>query len=425
MLRVRPTAVAVLLAGAGVLSVPVAAGAAAGAGPGRPATPDRPATVRATPPRTAPAPETVVADGRDAGPLDVRRTSLVQDGPDLRWSLRTGERWDAARLQGGAGRRICLSTSRHGREAHRACVVRKGSGLALRATDIGDDGQPVGWRASTAAISRPGRTGLEVVGAPADLVGRETGVTRWYATTAWQGGDDCLASAPCSDRVPATGSALYHVRRAVQAGCVASGPTSVTRGPAARGAVALTFDDGPWTHTAAFLDELHRLGVPATFFLIGRQVAGNEALLRRMVQEGNAVGNHTWSHVDVGGGGNLEQITSTNQAIQRAVGFAPCLFRPPGGARGSALDGELSSLGMLDVTWTIDTDDWQLPGTPAVVARASAATAGSIVLMHDGGGPRDATLAALPAIVAHLRAKGLRLVTVPELLGLTPRWQYR
>lgn len=403
-MRVWRTAVSILAVGVTGLALPAVAGASAT--------------------RTSPSPRAVITDGRDPGPVDVRTTSLVQDGQELTWDLGTRGPWDSALLQGGAGRRICLSTSRHGQEAHRACVVRKGSGLALRTTAIGADGLPAGWHASHATVARADDRSLRVTGTPQDLVGRATGAVRWYATTAWKGSQNCPEGTPCSDRAPATGSTGYVVRRAVQEGCVASGSTLVSRGPAARNEVALTFDDGPWTLTSKFLDELQRLDINATFFLIGEQVGAKASLLRRSVREGNAIGNHTWNHADVSGG-NLGEITSTNAAIKRAVGFSPCLFRPPGGARSSALDAQLSSLGMLDVIWTVDTDDWQLPGTPAVVSRASAATAGSIVLMHDGGGPRGGTLAALPSIVKNLRAKGLKPVTVPELLGLKPRWQYR
>ncbi|WP_157260918.1 polysaccharide deacetylase family protein [Patulibacter minatonensis] len=382
-----------------------------------------PAAGSAAAQRSTPSPAATVTDGRDPGPVDVRTTSLVQDGQDLTWDLGTRGPWESARLQGGAGRRICLSVSRHGREAHRACVVRRGSALTLRSTGIGADGLPTGWHATDATVSREDGRSLRVRGLPKDLVGRATGPVRWYATTGWEGSTNCPEGRPCADRAPATGSQGYVVRRAVQAGCVASGPTLVTRGPA-RKEVALTFDDGPWTLTSQFLDTLKRLDVPATFFMIGQQVGAKADLLRRMVREGHALGNHTWSHATVAGGG-MGQITSANDAIERAVGFRPCLFRPPGGARGGTLDGQLSSLGMIDVLWTVDTNDWKLPGTAAVASRAGGAPAGGIVLMHDGGGPRGGTLAAIPSIVKHLRARGMKLVTVPELLGLKPRWQYR
>lgn len=402
MPRVRRTAIGVVL---GVLAV--------GAAPAGAATPD-----------DDPAPPVSVSDARDPGPVDVRSASLAQSGPDLAWELRTRGPWASANLRGGAGRRICLSVSRHGAEVHRSCVVRKGDGLALRSTDVGADGMPTGWHATDAVVARPTQRVLRVTGTPAALTGRATGPVRWYATTSWEGGEHCPAATPCADRAPRTGSASYHVREAVPAGCVASGPTLNTRGPEASHEVALTFDDGPWTLTSQFLDELQRLHVPATFFLIGRQVAAQAPLLRRMVREGHAIGNHTWDHAAVPGGG-LGEITSTNDAIRKAVGFAPCLFRPPGGARGDALDGQLASLGMLDVLWTVDTDDWQLPGTAAIEDRAGSAPAGGIVLMHDGGGPRGATLAALPTVVARLRARGLTPVTVPQLLGLSSRWRYR
>lgn len=374
--------------------------------------------------RDHPAPQVAIADGDDRGPVDLRRTSLVQDGDQLVWRVLTAHPWTAADLRAGAGRRICLSTHRRdGGEASRLCIGWSGHRLRARATAIGASGRPSGWTASSARVRRvDGRT-IEVRGPVAEL-GRRLGTVRWSVTSQWVGGDACPAVGDCRDRAPDRGTASYETRRALVVGCTPSGPDSVRQGPAVK-QVALTFDDGPWQLTSQFLDRLRHYDVPATFFMIGRQVAAQAPLLRRMVREGHALGNHTWSHADVAGG-NAGQLTSTSDAIRRATGVSPCVFRPPGGATSATLAAQARSLGMVDVLWSIDTDDWRgPPSTATIVARALAAGPGGIVLMHDGGGPRGNTLAALPQIISGLRARGYRLVTVPQLLGLSQRFGYQ
>ena len=108
--------------------------------------------------------------------------------------------------------------------------------------------------------------------------------------------------------------------------------------------------------------------------------------------------------------------------IRRVTGFTPCLFRPPGGSTGADLVARVRALGMTSVLWNADPFDWRMPGTAAIVARVLAqAGPGGIILNHDGGGPRGQTLAAAPAIVAALRARGYTFVTVSTLLGYRER----
>ena len=103
----------------------------------------------------------------------------------------------------------------------------------------------------------------------------------------------------------------------------------------------------------------------------------------------------------------------------KVTGYAPCLFRAPFGDVSPALIADAHSQGMMTIGWNVDPRDWGLPGVRAIVKRVLTQTRpGSIVLMHDGGGPRDETVAALPRLIAALLARGLRLVTVPELFGL-------
>jgi peptidoglycan/xylan/chitin deacetylase (PgdA/CDA1 family) len=189
--------------------------------------------------------------------------------------------------------------------------------------------------------------------------------------------------------------------------------------------IALTFDDGPWYDTGQFLAVLEHDHVPATFFEIGQEIATygeGGAIERRMLADGDMLGDHTWSHPDVSGDGSFArvQIEMTAAAIRTATrGFTPCLFRAPYGAVSSALIGEARSLGFTTIQWDVDPRDWALPGADAIYQTVVGdAHNGAIVLQHDGGGNRSETLAALPREIATLRARGYQFVTVTELLGL-------
>jgi peptidoglycan/xylan/chitin deacetylase (PgdA/CDA1 family) len=189
--------------------------------------------------------------------------------------------------------------------------------------------------------------------------------------------------------------------------------------------VALTFDDGPGSDTSRVLDVLKRTDSRATFFLIGQQVSGGRTVLRRALREGHDLANHSWNHANLSGGG-MGQLSSTNAAIRRATGYTPCLFRAPYGAVSGTLIGQARSLGMLTIQWDVDPQDWARPGSGAIMARGRAGIArvlgnvrpGSIVVMHDGGGPRDQTVAALPGMISALKRRGYRIVSLTQLLGL-------
>lgn len=185
--------------------------------------------------------------------------------------------------------------------------------------------------------------------------------------------------------------------------------------------IALTFDDGPSKYTGPVLDILRREKVPATFFVIGSQVGPNRETVRRIVREGHALANHTWSHANVSAGGAAanSQLMDTQYAIQKAVGRAGCMMRPPGGAVGPGLVAWLRQHKKVGVMWDVDSNDYQLPSAAKMSDQIVSATrAGSIILLHDGGGDRTRTVAAVPRIISRLKAKGYEFVTVPELLKL-------
>lgn len=202
-------------------------------------------------------------------------------------------------------------------------------------------------------------------------------------------------------------------------------PPGNTHGPAGSinttgsDAVALTFDDGPGGNTGQVLDLLKQYGIHATFCIIGRMIADySPDLIRRIVAEGHTLCNHTWTH-DL----NLrtrseDQIRSelqrTNDAIHAIVPGAPIkYFRNPGGNFSPLTVSIAASMGMQSLDWNVDPADWSRPGTQSIINNVLTHThAGSIVLMHDGGGDRSQTVQALRTILPNLQSR-FTLVPMP------------
>lgn len=211
--------------------------------------------------------------------------------------------------------------------------------------------------------------------------------------------------------VAALGSAAVAVRGAgaTSEGMPGEVDCTVTR------CVALTFDDGPVPATADLLDVLDERGARATFFVIGGQVAKNPEVITRMVEGGHEIGNHTWSHADLtllDPAGIADEIGRAADAVVAAGGPRPTLVRPPYGATNEVL---AAVIGLPQVLWSLDTRDWAVRDTDAVVARVLERVGpGAIVLLHD---IRPTTRAAVPVIVDALQARGYALVTVSEVLG--------
>lgn len=188
--------------------------------------------------------------------------------------------------------------------------------------------------------------------------------------------------------------------------------------------MALTFDDGPGPYTPQVLSVLEREDVPATFFEIGNQERYFGASTTQIVTHDFVVGDHSFTHPQMNTlspSDQQSQIINQTKAIARYGALFPRLFRPPYGDWNSTTISLLHRYQMLMVLWTVDTNDWQRPGTEAIIHRVlSGARPGAIVLMHDGGGDRSETVAALPTIIKDLRQRGYRLVTVPQLLVDNP-----
>jgi peptidoglycan/xylan/chitin deacetylase (PgdA/CDA1 family) len=203
-----------------------------------------------------------------------------------------------------------------------------------------------------------------------------------------------------------------------------------------RNVVALTFDDGPnEPYTSEILDILNRYDIKATFFIIGKNAELYPETARRIVAEGDVVGNHSYSHDANGalsdfGAKDLERAEG---AILNNTGVSPHLYRPP---HGKKTPWELAAVrkdGLIEVVWSVSANDqhvfafWGTP-TPEFFAQeiVKATKPGGIILLHDGYGTthnnaqadRSLTIKALPLIIEQLKAKGYSFVTVPELLGV-------
>jgi peptidoglycan/xylan/chitin deacetylase (PgdA/CDA1 family) len=203
----------------------------------------------------------------------------------------------------------------------------------------------------------------------------------------------------------------------------APGVTGETDGTART--VALTFDDGPGPTTPAVLDVLAQSGVRATFFVVGQRAAAEPEMLRRIVAGGHALGDHTWSHHTPSPRTGWKhrtlsrEIERTKEAIFSATGLKPCLFRPPGGViKGARTVTRAAGLSMI--LWSVDPRDWSAPPSnkfaPVIQKRVAAGLEQEhpVILLHDGGGNRLATVAALAGIINDYRSHGYRFVTLDE-----------
>ncbi|TWD81296.1 cellulose synthase/poly-beta-1,6-N-acetylglucosamine synthase-like glycosyltransferase [Kribbella amoyensis] len=194
--------------------------------------------------------------------------------------------------------------------------------------------------------------------------------------------------------------------------------------------IALTFDDGPDpTWTPRILDLLRRERIRATFFVVGTEVAAQPALTRRIVAEGHQIGVHTFTHADLGtaaGWRRSLELRQTQLILAGAAGVSTPLLRPPYSSTADALtDTDWSAIraarasGYLTVLSTLDSEDWRKPGVDRIVANATPrGTAGQVLLMHDAGGDRAQTLAALGKLIPAAKARGFRFATVSDAVAL-------
>jgi chitin deacetylase len=214
----------------------------------------------------------------------------------------------------------------------------------------------------------------------------------------------------------------FPTREIVVRGRISHEIVSVTDRPMGTGnaprAVALTFDDGPWPGaTRRILRVLKRFHVHATFFEVGRQVAEHPRVVRMVAAAGDEIGNHTFDHPLTLQHHPAPQVAAEMWRTTNALaeeGVRPTLFRPPGGWYDDAVIQEARRQHMRVVLWDVDPKDWEPTASTGEIAHnvLSNAHAGSIILLHDGGGDAH-TVTALPRIIRGLRDRGLRFVMIP------------
>jgi peptidoglycan/xylan/chitin deacetylase (PgdA/CDA1 family) len=191
--------------------------------------------------------------------------------------------------------------------------------------------------------------------------------------------------------------------------------------PGAGKTVALTFDDGPGTSTAAILQVLQNQGVPATFFNIGVNQTVRPTLVRREAAQGYLLGNHTWSHPNLtteSASAQASEMDQTTREQTGLVGSPPCFFRPPYGSYNSTTLRLAQARHMSVWNWSVDTEDWKAAGSGSSywvariirLAEGGASQSHPVVLMHNSPAGNPATVSALPTILQFYRARGYTFV---------------
>ncbi|GLS03786.1 hypothetical protein GCM10007860_09310 [Chitiniphilus shinanonensis] len=203
-------------------------------------------------------------------------------------------------------------------------------------------------------------------------------------------------------------------------------------GPGESKVVAFTFDDGPNPiNTPPLLKVLKKHGVHATFFQLGMWVEKYPDLARKVLADGHVLGNHSYDHPYAGKLSNTvfweDQVAKTQAVFQRVLGFTPTLYRPPYGEITDSQVELLRDKGIKVISWSVDTRDWlsarsmngdaQIEGMVTQYVHPEA-----IVLMHDGGGPRDHTVEAVDRLIGNLKEQGYTFVTIDKLIGVAPQF---
>lgn len=246
-----------------------------------------------------------------------------------------------------------------------------------------------------------------------------TGVSAAAGSTAAASSDATTSDDDRSDRRPKRASYSWERLERRYPG------SFVTRGPAGRKRIALTFDDVPDPRfTPQVLETLSRHRVRATFFVVGSRARQQPALVKRMIREGHLIGNHSDTHVlfterSVASFGR--QIDRTDQTLYRLTGIRPRFIRPPYGAITSQQVAWARKRGYIVANWNVDSVDWRNTPSAAILANIKKSLQpGSIILLHAGGGrgqDLSGTIEALPKLIARLKRQGYTFVTLDELLG--------
>jgi peptidoglycan/xylan/chitin deacetylase (PgdA/CDA1 family) len=185
--------------------------------------------------------------------------------------------------------------------------------------------------------------------------------------------------------------------------------------------VALTFDDGPHpSYTPQILEILEQYGIKATFFCVGKQVTAYPDIVKQAYLREHLIGNHSWSHpilALLSRSALRSQLTRTSDTIEQVLGLRPVFFRPPSSVLSSQILRQAQQLGMKTVLWDVEAKDWANPGIATITNRIlDQAKHGSIIILHDGGGDRSQTVAALPAIIEGLQQRGFQFLTLDQVV---------
>ena len=194
-------------------------------------------------------------------------------------------------------------------------------------------------------------------------------------------------------------------------------PRTATRSGGGK-VIYLTFDDGPAVkYTKQMLDLFDQYDAKATFFELGQNASAHPDLTREVIRRGHAVGSHTWDHADMRRLSRTaldHEITTTSSTLEKLTGRAITCLRPPYGALNSTARAEIKRFGLDLQLWNIDPQDWNRPGVASIVDNVVGnARSGRVSLMHDGGGNRSQSVAALAQILPTLQAKGYRFESLP------------
>jgi peptidoglycan/xylan/chitin deacetylase (PgdA/CDA1 family) len=345
------------------------------------------------------------------------RAGVSQAGRELIFTVRSAKPISLSQLEShpdprrAASRYLCFELSADPTAPPvRLCLGGRRVRRRLGFEQVNPVGRPTQLTTIPATVKRPQAQKLVVSLEPRDAT-LSPQRYRWRVISS----SGCEPGGGCREALPATGTDAFRLRPVRAVGCTGGSTGLVTNGSRERKVVALTFDDGPSDYTDDFLAVLREKDVPATFFEVGQVMPGREGTMREILAQGSEIGDHTMDHVEFPG---YEQIAGAAARIKAYTHFQPCLFRPPGGAVDDGVVATAGSLGMRTITWDVDPRDWSNPGTEAIYAGVVGyVQPGSIVVMHDGGGPRSETLAALPRIIDTLRGRGYRFATVTDLLG--------
>ncbi|WP_214326976.1 polysaccharide deacetylase family protein [Nonomuraea sediminis] len=182
--------------------------------------------------------------------------------------------------------------------------------------------------------------------------------------------------------------------------------------------LALTFDDGPGPYTSKLLDILKKRDVKATFFLEGQHVVTYADVARREHSEGHAIGNHSYTHPHLptlSDAKIIEELMTTQDAIEKAIGIRPKLYRPPYGDTDKRVLGLAGQQGLAEILWSRSSQDWKTRDATKIIREVMRdAKRNGVILMHD---VYPETIEAMPYILRMLHRRGFHLVTLPALFG--------